>query len=58
MDLRAAMNTKGDTSDMAIVKPTEQLRTSPPECSVSRAMATGAARCVLSELEKLFKLNS
>ena len=53
MDLRAAMNTKGDTSDMAIVKTTEQLRTSPPECSVSRAMATGAARCVLSELENL-----
>ena len=29
-----------------------------PECSVSRSMATGAARCVLSELEKLLKLDS
>ena len=30
MDLRAAMNTKGDMSDMAIVQLTEQPRTSPP----------------------------
>ena len=30
MDLPAAMNTKGDMSDMPSVQPTEQPRTSPP----------------------------
>ena len=69
------MNIKGDMSNMAIVQPTEQPRTSPPGSRapermprillrmsdgvfVSRVIATGAARCVLSELEKLLKLDS
>ena len=29
-----------------------------PGCSASRAIVTGAARCVLSELEKLLKWDS
>ena len=76
MDLRAAVHTKGDISDMPSVQPTEQPRTSPLgwrgsermpphpscgpllECSVSPATTTGAARCVLSELEKLSKRDS
>ena len=39
MDLLAAMKTKGDMSYMAIVQPTEQPRTSPPEWRGSEHMS-------------------
>ena len=49
MDLLAAMNTKVDMSDMAIVQPTEQSRAPPPESRGSKHMPLHHSRVRLPE---------
>ena len=69
---KAATARKGDMSDMTIVQPTEQPRTSPPGsrgsehmprhpscgCLPECTVSRAMARLVLSELEKFLKLDS